>query len=321
MTYSDDLVKRVLCIYYNNKPLLNTLANTFMVSIKTIYNWRCQHEENLFIGKNYCNTNNIILNKRNKYKRTSKLTDDLKSYILTYVNGNYNLTGKRMIKHLQRKFGIIVKLSTIYKWFKILKITYKKVNIRKTFVHKKKEKLINILKEKINDVPDNENIVSIDESHFQINMQQTHSWASSKTKIYRQTYNKRKDGVSLIMAVNKKKVIGFKIINGSVDRYIFKDFIESIYKDGHVYLMDNARIHHAKVLKEYIEKSRASIIYNVAYNPETNPIEKVFNTLKSNIVNYNTQTIPKLYKAIERAIKKVTSDHLKNYFNKSLNVD
>ncbi len=75
--------------------------------------------------------------------------------------------------------------------------------------------------------------------------------------------------------------------------------------------MDNARIHHAKLFKEYTRDNNAAVIYNVAYNPETNPVENVFGTLKSNIVNHNTQTITKLRKSIEKVISKINSDHLK----------
>ncbi len=122
------------------------------------------------------------------------------------------------------------------------------------------------------------------------------------------------------MAVSKDKVIGFKTVTGSVNAQIFKEFIQSIHKDGYVYLMDNARIHHAKLFKEYTGDNNAAVIYNVAYNPKTNPVENVFGTLKSNIVNYNTQTITKLRKSIEKVISKVNSDHLKAYFAKSLGI-
>lgn len=315
-----DIINRVLTSYYNYKTPIEQLAKTFMVSVRTIYNWRQQYPAELYIGVNRKDFKTISPYKKQRLKKTSLLTDDVKEGILKYVDKHFNVTGKRLIKHLKRKFKIEITLSTTYKWLKQLGITYKKVNIKKTFVHKKKEKQIKILKERINAVEDKNNIISIDESHFHINMQQTHSWSKSGDKIYKGTYNKRKDGISLIMAINKQQVIGYKVINGSVDRNIFKEFIESIYKKEYVYLMDNARIHHAKVLKAFIEDKKSQIIYNVAYNPETNPIERVFSTLKSNVVNYTTQNIHKLTKAIEKAISKVNSDHLNNYFNKSLNI-
>jgi len=61
-----------------------------------------------------------------------------------------------------------------------------------------------------------------------------------------------------------------------------------------VYLMDNARIHHSRLLKEYKNEKDLKIIYNVPYNPNTNPIEHVFSTIKKDIVDYDTKTIPKL---------------------------
>lgn len=37
-------------------------------------------------------------------------------------------------------------------------------------------------------------------------------------------------------------------------------------------LMDNARIHHSKIVKTYLETTNLKTIYNVAYCPEYNPI-------------------------------------------------
>ncbi len=40
--------------------------------------------------------------------------------------------------------------------------------------------------------------------------------------------------------------------------------------------MDNARIRHNKILKEYMMNNNINSIYNIPYSPEYNPIEKIF---------------------------------------------
>ena len=66
-------------------------------------------------------------------------------------------------------------------------------------------------------------------------------------------------------------------------------FINFFYKinnilpknDKYYFLLDNARIHHYKKLKEYIKKTNIEFIYNVPYMPEFNPIELVFKDFKT----------------------------------------
>ena len=79
-------------------------------------------------------------------------------------------------------------------------------------------------------------------------------------------------------------------------------------------LMDNARIHHSRIVLDYIDTTNHQIIYNVPYCPEYNPIELVFSKFKSiirkKIINNNTNLI----KNIKIAFNKIT----KKRFNKIL---
>ena len=69
--------------------------------------------------------------------------------------------------------------------------------------------------------------------------------------------------------------------------------------------MDNAKIHHTKKLKAYVEKKNMNIIYNIPYCPQFNPIENV-NSMIRNTVRYN---------------KNATLDDIKNVLNEFKNKD
>jgi transposase len=43
--------------------------------------------------------------------------------------------------------------------------------------------------------------------------------------------------------------------------------------------MDNVRFHHSKIVKG-VKETRNKILYNIAYNPDTNPIENCFSIIK-----------------------------------------
>ena len=45
--------------------------------------------------------------------------------------------------------------------------------------------------------------------------------------------------------------------------------------------LDNARIHHACVVKEYIANTTNQLLFNAPYSPEFNPIELVFSKVKN----------------------------------------
>ena len=62
----------------------------------------------------------------------------------------------------------------------------------------------------------------------------------------------------IICAINNKKIIHFKIIKGSANANIFKNFLEELIQKGihnKYLLLDNARIHHAKLVKDYIKNT------------------------------------------------------------------
>ena len=81
--------------------------------------------------------------------------------------------------------------------------------------------------------------------------------------------------------------------------------------------MDNARIHHSKILKHYMTTINSKIIYNVPYCPEYNPIEMIFSKVKRIISCKNNKNETIIKKNINKAFKKVTKDDLFNCYSHS----
>ena len=71
---------------------------------------------------------------------------------------------------------------------------------------------------------------------------------------------------------------------------------------NYMFLMDNARIHHNKLMKKEIKDK---IIYNVSYHPQYNPIEYVFNVLKKEIKDTNLKNINDLQNFMENDCKQI----------------
>ena len=51
--------------------------------------------------------------------------------------------------------------------------------------------------------------------------------------------------------------------------------------------MNNATIHKTKKFIEYCKEDKVNILYNVPYNPESNPIEMIFCPIKKFIKSNN----------------------------------
>jgi len=78
------------------------------------------------------------------------------------------------------------------------------------------------------------------------------------------------------------------------DRYdaqVFLNFLKNVllkHPTGKiVMILDNARIHHAKLLQEFLEenKNRLTLVYLPAYSPKLNMIEGLWGWLKESVIN------------------------------------
>jgi len=83
---------------------------------------------------------------------------------------------------------------------------------------------------------------------------------------------------SMISSITNQGKVRFMICKGGLNVDIFKRFLERLIKDAQkkiFLIVDNLRVHHAKVLTEWLEtnKERIELIYLPSYSPERNPDE------------------------------------------------
>jgi len=129
-------------------------------------------------------------------------------------------------------------------------------------------------------------------------------------KIYRKKYIKYKKRFTIIMAITNKRVIHYTIITNSANAKDFKNFILDTNKKYNLknkyILMDNARIHHAKINKYVINNLKSNTIYNVLYYPEYNQTLRQSNATP--VKRYASQTLRQFNRTcffkIEAIIKK-----------------
>jgi transposase len=284
------------------------MLSIFCISRSTFYEWRKLHLNNKI--------NDINL--RSKYIST-KINYDIKQYIIKYVLKKAFINTILIKNNIRRKFGINISTSSIYLLLKTNKITYKKT--QKKFCPysiAKIKKLKRDLFKQLNKY-NYDDIFSIDETSIDIYTNPDYGWNIAGKPVIR--INKKNCyRYTMITIISNNKMIAYKLIRGSANGETFKDFInETIINkyDNKALLMDNARIHHYGKLRELVNASTNKIIYNVPYNPETNPIELLFAFIKPKIKKQinGTKTITNIINSISKQIKPKL---LNSFYKKSL---
>lgn len=299
---------RVLDYYNKNKPKINTLLETFNISNGSFYGWKNAHK------------NNTLKEKINYIHKNNKITPNIKCYIRNIVIRNNSVDRNEIVNKIKRKFNKKISTSSVYKILAKINITRKKVRKRtiiKDIKHHKKD--IREFKQNIKN-KSRRKIISIDEVSIDTNIIQNYQW-SEKGKRIEKIIKTSKKRFTMTCAISNKEIIYKQFIRDSSNAKEFELFITNLIKvigNNYYLLMDNARIHHAKIIKEIVKQNNLKIIYNAPYCPEFNPIEKVFSKMKGCIQKYDNSTIQNLSKNIIYSLQQITTNDLNNFFKKSL---
>ena len=107
-------------------------------------------------------------------------------------------------------------------------------------------------------------------------------------------------------------------IYGAVNGIIFEAFILRVlvpkFGKGACVVMDNAKIHCGEIVKEFIEKAGAKLIYLSPYSPEFSPRENFWSKVKSILREVKSRNYLDLIDAIADAMLQVTKKDIYNWF-------
>ena len=312
MTYSVNEVQYILNLFYffqknkyNSIKIREYMKTIFNVSLSTIYTWLPKYITNL--------TNISSLYK--PAQRISKITPEMEKFIVDITIKNKIERCKTIRKHVMDKFNINLSVKSVCNILRKNNITNKKAyrKINKLSIEEFNKRKI-IMSDKITEIGEN-NIISIDEMAIYLNDFPSYGWAKKGEKCEIITAdNVSQKRVSLIVAMNNKKIIKSELYEQNISGDKYLKFIREInykHKGKHL-LMDNAKIHHTKKLKEYVKKKNINVLYNIPYCPEFNPIENVNSMIRNN-VRYNKNAIFDDIKNVLQEFK--NKDHKKEFQN------
>lgn len=94
--------------------------------------------------------------------------------------------------------------------------------------------------------------------------------------------------INMISAINNKGTCRFMCYEENMTQRRFIDFMRRLVKDAShkvLFIVDNLRVHHGKIVQEWLEKHKDEIevFYTSPYSPEINPDEYLNHNLKQSV--------------------------------------
>jgi len=302
--------KLIVCKYYfehKGEQKVSDIIKLFKISNGSLYNWINKYTQDTLADKK-------------RYTKNSKYTPEIKCFIREYIIKHIDFDYKKLIILIKKKYKLNISKSSLYDIIKHMSITRKKFKSMVVINNKTKTKQIKQFKKQISKIPLND-IICIDETSIDTHTSSNYGWSIKGTKITK-IHKQWRSRYTIISAISNKQVIYNKIIKGSSNAIQFNEFLVNVInnlKSPKYLLMDNARIHHAKLIVDYMKTTNHKIIYNVPCCPEYNPIELVFSKFKSLMRKKDNSIHSKIIKNIMNSFKKITRTDLTNFYNYSLN--
>lgn len=300
--YSADIVNLVIRKFIDGINITD-ISNDLHLSRQCIYNWIKKYKSNI----DSVTTINSVTTKPYKKKRY-RYVENIKTFVKNNEGCSLNAIKDNCCKDLSK--------STIIRILKDSNITHKRITNKTVY---KTEEAINIDRQNfVKSINYNINdVIFIDEVSFCVNDNEHYGYSESGKKIVKYyKHSRTKERLTSIAAISNSGMVCYKIIEGSVDKNVYKGFLEENVKlfENKILIQDNARCHHSKIVKDFAKDNKVCLKYNPAYSPDFNPIEFSFNKIKALYRQYDHRDIRK---DIINAFSSVTSDNCQAFYNKS----
>ena len=304
MTYSDDIINLALNSI-REEIGVPQVAKMYKLSTKTVYRWINLYMDNVNININY-----LVTPTR---KRSNRKFDRYAERVVDFVKQNI---GCSIYDIYLYGCGKEISLSTISRIAKANGIVHKRLS----------NKIICKDMEKINEDRrtfaqqmnyDMNDVIFLDEVSFCINDHQRYGYGfSGEDIIIEWKHKQNRKRLTTIAAISNTGIVAKKTVTGSINRVVYKDFLEEnleLFKDK-IVIQDNARCHHAIIVKEFALENALHLKFNPPYSPEFNPIELAFNKIKRNYRKCNHENMED---DINQSFETITSIDCQGFYKHS----
>ena len=233
--------------------------------------------------------NSNINNKRGRPENCTKIRNEMIfNYIQAFTYQFPTAFNRILIQRLNNRFSIAISKSNMSKIKKKLNIKRKRVSLCASQTNSPRIRQLRVILSKMMVKLDKEDIIWVDETHLRSSdLKPRYVYTNSIhnkeiTASFSQNIN-----CSFIVAMSYSKVVAvyFKdCVDEGCTSIDYIDFLELIPRSPNtIFFQDNAGIHTSDIVVKYQKKFGFRVINNVPYSCDLNPIELLFNIVKSEL--------------------------------------
>lgn len=305
---------RKKAIILNKKGMSKgNIAILFGVNKNTVTNWfKAYNERGSFKSKKkgVKSEDKKLLSKEQEKAIQNMIIDKMPDQLKL----DFALWTRKAVKELvEREFGIVLAINTMGDYLRKWGFTPQKPKKRAyEQCDKKVQKWLDEEYPKIKEDAKNEDaeIHWGDETGVRNNCQHGRSYAPKGKTPVKQSMSKR-FSINMISTVTNQGKVQFMIYKENMNAQKLIEFMEQLIKSStkKVYLiLDNLRVHHSKLVKDWLEqddiKKQIAVFYLPAYSPEKNPDEYLNCDLKQGLSSKpSPKNLDKLNENLENHMK------------------
>ncbi|MDG3005487.1 IS630 family transposase [Paludisphaera sp. Pla2] len=205
----------------------------------------------------------------------------------------------------RRRFGLDLGISTLWRAFHALGLTYKKV--------------LKAAEQDRPDVPearrrwreampglDSARLVFVDETWASTDMTRTRGRAPSGVRLVMALPHGHWKTTTFVAGLRTDGVIAPVVVDGAINGELFAAYVRQqlvpAHRRGDVVVMDNLACHKRAGVREAIEGAGCRLMYLPPYSPVLNPIELAFSKLKALLRKAGERTVDGLWRLLGRLV-------------------
>jgi transposase len=162
------------------------------------------------------------------------------------------------------------------------------------------------------------NLVFLDESGCNTDMTRRYAYAQGGSRAVDSAPLSKPKNTTILSSIQLDGSLHYTTFSGGTtvekfNQYLVNDLLPYLNPDS-VLVMDNMKSHHAKAIKQLLEKAKVRYIFLPPYSPDLNPIENLWSKVKALLRKFKARTLETLPDAIQRAFRAVTLSDCSGWF-------
>ena len=162
------------------------------------------------------------------------------------------------------------------------------------------------------------NLVFLDESGCNTDMTRRYAYAQGGSRAVDSAPLSKPKNTTILSSIQLDGSLHYTTFSGGTTvekfkQYLVNDLLPYLNPDS-VLVMDNMKSHHAKAIKQLLEKAKVRYVFLPPYSPDLNSIENLWSKVKALLRKFKARTLETLPDAIQRAFRAVTLSDCSGWF-------